>query len=281
MTETSKDRKGPAAARKALQALAEARWAKRRTRPARARTLRVVAATANVGRAAGTDRTRAYLEQIASGVPRGRDLTVVMFQEIGAGDIAHDELGLVKEAFPRSKGWHTEALDTQEPMVWRGNQVDWRRRGGTAVVRTMSGIAGYSPGRKTGTTLLRGVGVDCLVSTIGGHYPAGAYNGYRPAAVKARLVEGWNAHHAGVKAAIRLARRAEADVIVGMDVNRRNSPRWHRGQVLGTPRGVIDRLALIPGRGREAELMETGELENGVGEGFHPCRWASYEVRLK
>lgn len=241
----------------------------------------MVVATCNVGRKAGTGPTRAYLKRVEAGVPRGRNLTAILFQEIDEGDPANEHQ-LIRDIFTKGRGWNTAAMDTLEPLVWRdGDVTAWHRAGGTVIARSMGGIPRQSPPRKVSTTMLAAdKPSDALVAFIGGHGPAGAFNGHRAAAIKARLVDGWWAHHRETKAAVRTARRAEADVVVAQDTNRRGGPKWHRRQVLATLARLIDRIAVIAGRGRRARVIRTGEIHNPT-EALHPCRWAEIATQPK
>ena len=243
--------------------------------------LMVVVATCNVGRKAGVALTRSYLEAVRNGVPQGRHLTVIFFQEIGEGDLPGvDEHQLLRDVFRRADGWHLAAMGTREPIAWRAKVGDWHPVGPVEIDHAMKGLAHQTPGRTVQNLLLGDATSDRLASFIGAHPPAGAWNGHRAPGIKRILLAGWARVFAVTQTTMRLALDVGADVFVAQDTNRRRIPKWLRRQVDAVARRVIDRIAAVAGRGRRAKVTDTGEIHNPF-EGLHPCRWAAYTIRPK
>lgn len=191
----------------------------------------------------------------------------LLLNEVDEADAA-DEHGILSTAFRR---WEDHAWDSREPILTKGLKVKRSRS-----YRAARGVARQSPSRPLHEVILDG-GDDPDTVLIGGHYPAGAHNGQRPARVKVQLVAEYARMLAIHQARIRHHRRAGRHVVWAMDVNWRAFPRLHRAE--GTLRAHgPDRVRVIPARGWEVACRRKGVVDLPV-EALHPLLWALIEFR--
>lgn len=232
-------------------------------------TRTVAVGFANIGRgnvaqtAAALDVIRVRLDALTSSGRPG----LLFLNEVDEGDQANEH-GLLSTAFRR---WDSAWWDTREPLMHTGLDVGRERSWAAA-----PGVEHQSPSRRLHELIVDG-GQDPDIAALGGHYPAGAHNGERPALARAALLGGYTVMHARHRAREHRHHDAGRHVLWAMDVNWRHFPRLHRHE--GTlRRHGPDYIRVLPARGWEAARTADGYDALGI-EPMHRLEWAVLTFR--
>lgn len=193
---------------------------------------------------------------------------LLFLNEVDEADQANEH-GIINAAL---RPWDSAWWDTREPLMHTG--LDVRRE------RSWSGAAGVarqSPTRRIHELVIDAGRDNPDLALLGGHYPAGAHNGERPAAAKAALLAGYGVMRQRHRARVHHHHRAGRHVVWAMDVNWRHFPRLHRHE--GTLRhNGPDYIRVLPARGWEAVRGQDGSDALGI-EPMHRLEWAVLTFR--
>lgn len=215
----------------------------------------------NLGRG-GVRDTAAAVRKVADHMDDLPEPAVLFFNEVDEADAANEH-ALIADEFPE---WDRRAWDTREPILTTGLRV---LRGQS--IAGAKGVARQSPGRPIHEVIAYNPdGPDTVF--IGGHYPAGAHNGSRPAAAFALLMAGYTTMLWKHRKRIRHHRKAGRHVVWAMDVNWRQFPRLHRAERTLRRFGP-DRVRVIPAKGWKAKVLRNGRVPLPV-EALHGLEWA-------
>lgn len=222
-------------------------------------------AFANLGRAnrvgpviSSMETIRDHLETVPT--------AVLFLNEIDEGDETKpDDHTLLKRIFT---GWVRAHFRRKDPILSRGLKQTHRRW-----FRAAPGVPHQSPARQINESIIPSDNQDRPdVAVITGHYPAGAFNGERPAKVKAQLMEGYLNMQAIHAARIQVHHRAGRHVVWGMDCNNRKFPELHRAEVQLHHHGP-DYLRAIPAPGWSVTVHHSGAVHLDI-EALHELLWA-------
>lgn len=215
---------------------------------------------ANIGRG-NREQTREAVRLIAAQMlPPER--AVMLFNEADEADMA-DEHGLISSAF---RHWEDHAWSSREPILTKGLRSQWSNS-----FLAASGVPRQSPTRLLHEVILDG-GDGPDIAALGGHYPAGAKNGKRPARVKAQLMVQYMRMFWKHRKRVRHHHEKGRHVVWAMDVNWRGFPRWFRGQETLAKHGP-DLMVVLPAPGWEVRVPSRGHVELPI-EALHRLEWA-------
>lgn len=228
-----------------------------------------LAATLNLGRAksiAPVERsmreTEKFLREKAAGRP-----VVLFLQEMGEGDRGYDDHELLRKYFAK---WDRIHMRFQQPMML----LNFPNPSDVAVNKTMNGVPNQSPHRRLLTTFVRTSGPD--LALLGGHYPAGCKNGFRPRRIKRALCAGYDNMLAEHREALAEYAQAGKFTVWGMDCNWRRFPKMHWREVqLG--KRPPDYLRVVPAPGWKVNIHSRGWRPMHV-EHHHGLLWAEFSL---
>lgn len=215
----------------------------------------------NVGRGGAGDTERA-IEIVADRMGDLPSPKALFVNEADEGNDP-DEHKLWAAAFGT---WSRRHFETREPFFSTGLNL---LRGQT--LAGAKGVPNQSPTRRI-SEVIAFVGDGPDVAFIGGHYPAGAHNGRRPAAAFVLLMAGYTVMLARHRKRVRHHRRAGRHVVWAMDVNWREFPLLHALERTVRRHGP-DRIRVLPAKGWRADVIRDGRVALPI-EALHGLEWA-------
>jgi len=225
--------------------------------------------TANIGRKASVQHTRADFETIR------RLKGITGFQEIDEADkpLEHSLLKAVL-----SSDYFLEGLKSFVPVaIPKGYEVINAR-----VVYGAPGVAHYSPNRYFVVVVIakKETWLDKKLArqrkafvVINTHYPAGAYHGDRPAAARRELIDSWDRQFLKHKSIVKHYVDKGYTVFWTGDVNRTVMPKVHPREVQVVTVG-IDSVSYVPG-GVKVKVIRKGSAQLYSD---HNAQYADFEL---
>lgn len=229
----------------------------------------VVVGFANIGRGDVAETTAAadVIARRMNALTKSGRPGMLFLNEVDEADQANEH-GILNTTM---RPWDSAWWDTREPLMHTGLTVQRERSWAAA-----PGVANQSPSRRIHELVIDG-GDEPDLAALGGHYPAGAHNGQRPAAARAALLGGYTTMIARHRARLRRHHAAGRNVVWAMDVNWRAFPSLHRRE--GTlRRNGVDYIRVLPARGWEAVRGPNDSAELGI-EPMHRLEWAVLTFR--
>lgn len=226
-----------------------------------------VYAVGNFGRAKRVGQVVSSMRRVAEKLRLlGRRAGAVLFcNEIDEGDKTRpSDHNLLRDIF---KTWVRAHMGRKDPILTLGLKQRKRRW-----FKAAPGVPHQSPSRQINESVIpaKKKGEPATV-LLGGHYPAGAYNGERPEAIRRMLVAGYDSMQALHAARIQEHHRAGNHVVWGMDCNNRHFDRLHRAEVQVAHHGP-DYIRVVPAPGWVFVVDDHGEIPMDI-EKLHPCLW--------